>query len=172
MRGNGKGSNLLWIILAAAMVVVGVFWFISDGPEHIEDTNGEENYELAVITEDNIVNQDVGALGVKMSSGMFNDGITFSSKKFSGVYRIFLTNFLFDSDFIMDVVNFQVNSGNFKMCIVNEGKIIAEIEPDLFATCELKDLNGSFELIIAGESADFSFSLDRLFCEQYGIEIE
>lgn len=36
---------------------------------------------------------------------------------------------------------------------------------------ELHDLNGSFSLVIAGESADFEFSLDSFFCEEYGIEI-
>ena len=40
------------------------------------------------------------------------------------------------------------------------------------ANFELADLYGSFELIIAGECADFSFTLDKMFCDQYGIEIE
>lgn len=87
------------------------------------------------------------------------------------MYRVFQTNLVFDSDFQMDVAGFWVNSGNFKMCIVNDGKIIATVESGMFANCELSDLNGSFELVIAGESADFEFTLDRLFCEQYGIEV-
>lgn len=113
----------------------------------------------------------MGALNVSKSTGLLNDGVTFKSDKFSGVYRVFQTNFFFDSDFLMDVAGFWVNSGNFRMCIVNDGKIIATVEPGMFATCELSDLNGSFELVIAGESADFEFTLDRLFCEQYGIEV-
>ena len=71
----------------------------------------------------------------------------------------------------MDITGLWVNGGNFRMCIVNDGKIIADVESGMFATCELSDLNGSFELVIAGESADFEFTLDRLFCEQYGIEV-
>ena len=113
----------------------------------------------------------MGALNVSKSTGLLNDGVTFKSDKFSGVYRVFQTNFFFDSDFLMDVAGFWVNNGNFRMCIVNDGKIIANVEPGMFATCELSDLNGSFELVIAGESADFEFTLDRLFCEQYGIEV-
>ena len=123
------------------------------------------------ITDENIIKQDMGALNVSKSTGLLNDGVTFKSDKFSGVYRVFQTNFFFDSDFLMDVAGFWVNSGNFRMCIVNDGKIIATVEPGMFATCELSDLNGSFELVIAGESADFEFTLDRLFCEQYGIEV-
>ena len=58
------------------------------------------------------------------------------------------------------------------MAVVNDGEIIATVEPGLFSTCNLSDLNGSFELVIAGESADFEFTLDRLFCEQYGITVD
>lgn len=87
------------------------------------------------------------------------------------MYEVLTTNFLFDSDFVMDVAGFYVNSGNFKMAVVNEGKMIATVEPGMSVTCELSDLNGAFSLIIAGESADFEFTLDSLFCEQYGIEV-
>ena len=113
----------------------------------------------------------MGALNVNKSTDLLNDGITFKSNKFSGVSEVFQTNFLFNSDFFMDIAGFWVKGGNFRMCIVNEGKIIADVEPGMFATCELHDLNGSFSLIIAGESAEFEFSLDRSFCEQYGITI-
>lgn len=168
---NPKQSNILWIILAIAIVAYFAYSMLTSDLEYIEDQNGPDDYTLAVITDENIIKQDMGALNISMSTGLLNDGVTFKSDKFTGVYRVFLTNFLFDSDFLMDVTGFYVNSGNFRMCIVNDGKIIADVEPGMFATCELSDLNGSFELIIAGESADFEFSLDRLFCEQYGIEV-
>ena len=71
----------------------------------------------------------------------------------------------------MELTNFHVNAGNFKMCLVNEGEIVATVEPGLFATCRLENLNGTFQLVIAGESADFTFTLDKLFCEQYGITV-
>ena len=154
-----------------AVVVICGYSFLNSDLKHIEDTNGPDDYTLTTITDENIIKQDMGALNVSKSTGLLNDGVTFKSDKFSGVYRVFQTNFFFDSDFLMDVAGFWVNSGNFRMCIVNDGKIIATVEPGMFATCELSDLNGSFELVIAGESADFEFTLDRLFCEQYGIEV-
>lgn len=154
-----------------AVVVIFGYSFLTSDLKHIEDTNGPDDYTLTTITDENIIKQDMGALNVSKSTGLLNDGVTFKSDKFSGVYRVFQTNFFFDSDFLMDVAGFWVNSGNFRMCIVNDGKIIATVEPGMFATCELSDLNGSFELVIAGESADFEFTLDRLFCEQYGIEV-
>lgn len=171
-KTSPKQNNLLYILIAVAVVVICGYSFLNSDLKHIEDTNGPDDYTLTTITDENIIKQDMGALNVSKSTGLLNDGVTFKSDKFSGVYRVFQTNFFFDSDFLMDVAGFWVNSGNFRMCIVNDGKIIATVEPGMFATCELSDLNGSFELVIAGESADFEFTLDRLFCEQYGIEVE
>ena len=71
----------------------------------------------------------------------------------------------------MDSTLRDIENGICRVLVDDEGKIIATVEPGMFATCELSDLNGSFELVIAGESADFEFTLDRLFCEQYGIEV-
>ena len=169
---KNKNSKFLWILLAVAVIVFCGYSFLTSDLEHIEDTNGPDNFALTTITDENIIQQDIGALNVKKSTGILNDGITFSSNQFTGVYRVFQTNFFFDSDFLMDLAGFYVNSGNFKMAVVNDGEIIATVEPGLFSTCNLSDLNGSFELIIAGESADFEFTLDRLFCEQYGITVD
>ena len=169
---KNKNSKFLWILLAVAVVAFCGYSFLTSDLEHIEDTNGPDNFALTTITDENIIQQDIGALNVKKSTGILNDGITFSSNQFTGVYRVFQTNFFFDSDFLMDLAGFYVNSGNFKMAVVNDGEIIATVEPGLFSTCNLSDLNGSFELVIAGESADFEFTLDRLFCEQYGITID
>ena len=169
---KNKNSKFLWILLAVAVIVFCGYSFLTSDLEHIEDTNGPDNFALTTITDENIIQQDIGALNVKKSTGILNDGITFSSNQFTGVYRVFQTNFFFDSDFLMDLAGFYVNSGNFKMAVVNDGEIIATVEPGLFSTCNLSDLNGSFELVIAGESADFEFTLDRLFCEQYGITID
>lgn len=44
----------------------------------------------------------------------------------------------------MDVTDFFVNGGSFKMAIVNEGKIIATVESDMFAEVERHDLNSFF----------------------------
>ena len=110
-------------------------------------------------------------LAVATSIDALATGVTCSSSKFTGVYRVFQTNFLFNSDFRMDLLNFHVNGGNFRMCLVNNGKIIAEVEPGMATETILHDLNGSFELVIAGESADFTFYMDSWFCEQYNITV-
>ena len=165
-----RQNNILWVIIGAAILVFGVYSLLTSDLKHIEDTNGPDDYSLAVITDENIINQDMGALNVGFHRSLLNDGVTCKSEKFSGVYRVFLTNFIFDSDFQMDLTNFYVHSGNFRMCLVNDGRIIADVEPgEVFTEVLLHDLNGAFELVIAGESADFEFYMDRMFCEHYGI---
>ena len=166
-----KQNNILWISLAVVMVAYFAYFVLTSDLKHIEDTNGPDNYALSVITDENIIRQDMGALNVNMSKDMFATGVTCHSNKFSGVYRIFHTNFLFNSDFRMDLSNFHVNAGNFRMCLVNDGKIVAEVEPGMVTETVLHDLNGSFELVIAGESADFTFYMDSLFCERYNITV-
>ena len=164
-------NKILWIIMAIAIVAFCAYSFLTSDLKHIEDTNGPDNYALAVITDEDIVKQEMGALNVGLSKDALATGVTCSSSKFTGVYRVFQTNFLFNSDFRMDLLNFHVNGGNFRMCLVNNGKIIAEVEPGMATETILHDLNGSFELVIAGESADFTFYMDSWFCEQYNITV-
>ena len=166
-----RKGNLLWGLVAVAIIVVGVVWMMGDDLEHIEDANGADNYALQTITDENIIKGDVGALNFSKHTSPLNDGITFYSDKFTGVAEIMLTNFILPSDFDLEVAGFHVNSGNFKMAVVHDGEIAAVLEPNLFASCYLEDITGTVSLVIAGESADFEFSLDRLFCEQYDITI-
>ena len=167
----GKLKKAMPAIGAVVLIVVAVFWFMGGALEHIEDTNGAANYNLQTITDQNMINQDIGSLNLKSSTGFLNDGVTFKSDKFTGVYRIMLTNYIFPSDFVVDVAGFTINNGNFKMVVVNDDKIVAVIEPGIFANCRLENLIGSVSLVIAGESADFSFTLDAFFCNQYDITV-
>lgn len=139
--------------------------------EHIEDTNGPDDYSLNTITDSNIINLDLGAMGLVKETDIFNDGITFKSKKFSGVERILLTNYFLPSDFHFQIAGFYVTGGNFKMLVVNKDEIIAEIEPGDFPECLIRGLTGDLSLIIAGESAEFQFTIDRWNCEQYDITL-
>ncbi len=167
-----KQNNIFWIILAVVVVVFVGYSLLTSDLKHIEDTNGADNYELAVITDENIINQDMGALNYMKSTSLFNDGITFSSNKFTGVAVICNTIFILPSTFEVQLSNFHVNEGNFKIAVVNNGKIIAEIEPDIFAECRLEGLTGDIRLVMAGESADFTFYVDNWFCKQYGISVD
>ena len=65
-----KQNNILWIIMAVAIVAYFAYALLTDDLEHIEGTNGPENYALATITDENIIKQDMGSINVKRSSGI------------------------------------------------------------------------------------------------------
>lgn len=153
-------KNLLLLLGAIGLVVVALFWMFGDGgPEHIADTNGPEDFSLTTITDSNIINQDMGSIGIVgvSQSVLTGDGYEFSAKKFTGVYDILHNNFIGKSDFVLDLTNFVVTEGNVRLVVIHNDQIVAELTPDMFIEYRLEDISGTVALRIAGESAAFSF---------------
>lgn len=148
------------ILLGAGVIVfIAVFaiWMFSSDLEHIEDTNGADNYTLQQITDDNIINMDIGALNVGRKKSAISDTVTYSTKKFTGVAEIFTEN-IATNRFTITVNHAAVNSGNFKMVLVYNDDIVHEFKlNELTQEFTLENVNGTVSLRIAGESADFMF---------------
>ncbi len=94
MKLNEKTKKILVVICAIVIVVVAVIWFTQDGLEHIEDMNGADNYTLQQITDSNIINRDIGAMGLKITTDSISNTTTYSSKKFTGVEEIYGINII------------------------------------------------------------------------------
>lgn len=156
-------KNIFLVIISVVVVIVGIVTMVTNDLEHIEDTNGADDYSLTTITEDDIINMDMGSIGgPNTSKGILNGkNITFSAKKFTGVYEILYDNLIGKSDFVLDLTNYTINDGNFKMVVVHNDKIVATIEPDALVNYCLEDINGTVALRIAGESASFEFSMSE-----------
>lgn len=154
-----KTKKILAIIGAIAMVAVAAYMMLTSDLKHIEDTNGPDDYSLTTITDQQILDMDMGALGLGRSTSSLTSTVKFDSNKFTGVEEIMWTDVLFSSGFTMDILDYKVHSGNFKMVVINEGEIIAELTPEDEFPVNLGDLKGHVSLVIAGESADFSFKL-------------
>lgn len=165
---NEKMKKTLGGVLAVVLVVVAVIWFLGDDLEHIEDTNGPEDYSLTTITDQQIIDRSVGALNVKTQTGTFSGMVEFSSDKFTGVYEVVYNNYILPSDFDLQLYDFTVTSGNFKMCIVYDGEIVDVLEPDSFIDYCLEDVTGTVSLVIAGESAEFSFEMPESDYDSFG----
>lgn len=154
-------KKLFGWIFAIVMVVVGVVVLTNSDLEHIEDTNGPDDYSLTTITDENIRNMDTGSLGGPMISRglLMGNTVEFSAEKFTGVYEILHDNFVFPSDFLLSLSSFTVEGGNFKMVVVHEDEIVAVLEPGLLVDYVLEDIEGYVSLRIVGESAAFHFSM-------------
>ena len=132
--------------------------------EEYADTNGADNYTLQTITDSNIINLELGASGLGYKEQNIA-GVVFSneyySKNFNGVERIYNTNFILPSDVMIYIGYLTVDSGNFRMVIVNDDKIIYDVESG--ASNEMlrfDNLKGNFAIHLAGESADFELNLE------------
>ena len=164
-KGKNMNENLKKIILCLFAFIfafaVGYLIFTSD-LEHIEDTNGSGDYSLTVIKDEDIINSEMGYFNLNRSEEIFAQGLyRYHSSKFTGVKEIGYSDYLFASNAVINITSFTVNEGNFKMAVVKDGEIIAEIEPGTVTGCELGDIKGEVRLIIAGESADFSFYINK-----------
>ncbi len=161
-------KNVLWGVFAVVLIVVCVVWFLNSNLEHIEDTNGVDDYSLTTITDENIINMDTGALGVETNkNALTGDTIEFSSEKFTGVYEILYDNYIAPSDFELNLTSFTVDKGNFKMVVVHNDKIVATLEPDMLVDYILEDVTGTVSLRIVGESAAFSFCMTQMEYDEF-----
>ena len=142
-------SIFLICLLCAALTGCGTVY---------DDTNGPDAYSLQTITDENIINLETGASGLTHKDSNIA-GFTseeYYSDNFNGVERLFQTNYILPSDVEIYVSYVTVDSGNFRMVVINEDEIIHEFAPGTFnETILLEDLKGSFAIHVAGESADF-----------------
>ena len=168
---SGKMKKILGIVCVIALVgVIGVWMLMNPGPEHIEDTNGADNYSLQQITEQDVVSLKMGTRGGLSTSETHweiagfdvSSGVKYSCRKMTGVYQLHTCTIFKGSDIHVYLTDFQINGGNFAFYVVLDGKIVGEVKPDEFGTGELIieniDKTGTLEYIIAGESADFTFT--------------
>jgi len=150
-------------ILSLILVAIMCLGLVACGTEY-EDTNGEDNFALQTITDENIINLDTGASGLSYTEQNLGDIIhssEYSSKNFNGVEQIYLTNFIAPSDVYVYIGHMDVTGGNFKLAIINDDKIIEEIPLDAFNEDYLfENITGSFAVHVAGECAAFSFYMD------------
>ena len=152
-----KLKKFLPLLAAVALIVVAVIWFTGSNLEHIADTNGPDDFTLQTITDDNIRNRDIGALNVGQSTSLVSDTVTYSSKKFTGVYEVFTENIV-TNRYEITVNHARVDAGNFKMVLCVDDEIVHEFTLNtLSQTFVLEHVNGTVSLRIAGESADFMF---------------
>lgn len=165
---NEMKKTMIARIAVVLLLGIAIFWFLGSDLEHIEDTNGPDNYSLTTITDENIIKRDTGAMGLNKKKGLLTgDVIEFTSKKFTGVEEIFYTNYIGKSDFYISLYNYEIYEGNFKIVVVLDDEIVAELEPGMIVDYELNDINGTISLRIAGESASFKFAINEFDLDRF-----
>ena len=163
-----------WGIFAVIFIAVFAFMILTDDFEHIEDTNGPNNYNIQRITTDDIVNDDMGSKGLTKSKTDFKvggvqfGGVTYESKKYSGVSELLYTNYLFNSTFTLTIYEYEIKEGNFELVVVNDDKIVGKFTPGLTSTLTIDNLKGNVCIKAVGESANFHFKMMFSDYNEYG----
>ncbi len=128
--------------------------------ETYEDTNGENNTALNTITDENIINMDIGASGLSYTTTEVM-GITceeYSSNNFNGVIEIGYANYISANQIDVYVGHINVKSGNFKLVVLIDDEIVKVIPNDAFGeTYTFKNVKGTLSIRAAGESASVEF---------------
>lgn len=169
---KSKGNPLILIAVFGGLCAA---FFLMDKVEDIPDSNGPDDLSLTVITEQNILDMDLGSTGIKTGTSNtkvlgvnIDNEVKISADNFSGVYEIGHTYYLGSSDVYVTFTNFQVTGGNLKFVVVNEDKIIYTIEPGEPVDVLLEDLTGNVSFRLAGESAAFQLVISKSNYESIG----
>lgn len=149
-------KKVLCIVGAIAVIVASVITILGNDLEHIEDTNGADNYTLQQITDENIEKLNLGMKGsYKERTGIISDTVEYSADKFTGVLELYEENIM-ATQLDVTVHHAQVTSGNFRIVLLVNDKIVHDFElNELTQTYTLKNVSGYVSLRIAGESAAF-----------------
>ena len=159
-----------WAVLPIVLVLIIGFFFLPK-MEHIDDTNGPDDFSLATLTDEDILASTLSCTGgpntatgrITLPGGWeISKGVKLYADKFSGVTDILWADYILPSDFSLDLDHFSVEGGNFRMMVMNQGKIIAEIEPGDDISLLIEDITGPTCVRIAGESAAFTIAMSEL----------
>ena len=158
-------------IAVVSVVAIVVFLLMKTDLKHIEDTNGPDNMKPVTITDADIISMEMGSLNPgSVQNALIGSGVEFSSNRFTGVYEILYTNYILPSDFDLTINTLRVSEGNFRMVVVNDDRIVAEITPnseELISNVRLENIKGYVSLRIVGESAAYSFQMSGLDYDEF-----
>ena len=173
---NNKAKRSHRLLIGVGIIAMAVCFLFAGCMEQIEDVNGPDDHSLATLTDADLLadsRQCVG--GPNRSTGRINlpggwtisDGVELYSREFSGVADILWADYILPSDFCLNIDSFAVNGGNFRMVVINNDEIIAEIEPGENIVCRIDGLTGYTIVRIAGESADFSICMSEFEYDEF-----
>ena len=144
------------IIIFAIFIVALIAFFPSIGStKEYKDTNGEDNYSLCKITDEDIIEgMDSSTLNIVTFDEVKNE-YWYLGKLFNGSTTLGTANSLTSSNTI-EIQKFSVTKGNARLLILADNKIVHDFIPNESGqNFSLNNLEGEIFLVVAGESANF-----------------
>ena len=126
------------------------------GCSHIEDTNGEDDYSITTITDQDIIDgMNNFSMGSVSNRKKVQGEITGSLKvkKFSGVLEV--EEFSSENKYIVITISNECFGGNFMVAITSGDTILTKVLANESKSFELLNNGEKYELKVVGESAHF-----------------
>lgn len=153
MFKNSKTS----IIIFAVLVVAAIAFFptIGSNVKEYKDTNGENDFSLCKITDEDIIEgMDSSTLNIVTFDEEQNE-YWYLGKYFNGSTSLDTGTPLTENNTI-NIQKFSVTKGNARLLILADNTIVHDFSPnESNQELSLNNLQGDISLVIAGESTNF-----------------
>lgn len=153
MFKNSKTS----IIIFAVLVVAAIAFFptIGSNVKEYKDTNGENDFSLCKITDEDIIEgMDSSTLNIVTFDEEQNE-YWYLGKYFNGSTSLSTGTPLTKNNTI-NIQKFSVTKGNARLLILADNTIVHDFSPnESNQELSLNNLQGDISLVVAGESANF-----------------
>ena len=123
--------------------------------KQIKDTNGPDDYTLNTITDEDII-KGFNSVSIGSIDSSKNNVYNLKVNKFSGVNRIYKKDFK-DKTITLEITS-KVESGNFKIAIVVDDKIVETIPANTTKTVVTEVTKGNYSIRVAGEETKFTLT--------------
>lgn len=170
-----KPFILITVIAAAIMASIMIIHVINEVEKNaIPDTNGAENFALATITMEQIVNKELGSYqkwtGCKGTGEQTNvrdnrkeydyTQMSAHAKSFSGVGDLQVT--ITEHNVLTLDIESTVTSGNYAIIILIDGELHSEVPINQRTQITLTDVANKTVIVrMAGESAEYAVVVTR-----------
>ncbi|MCH5163754.1 MAG: hypothetical protein J1F36_01920 [Clostridiales bacterium] len=143
-----KISKFIAVTIVCALIAI-----TCCGCGHIKDTNGDDDFSLVTLSEQQIIKGNSSVSSVS-ASNQWNNKYNLKVSKFSGVKELKKITLKSGTQKITTDVN--VSAGNFRMVLISGGQIVYDF--DINGTSSATISEGTYIIKIAGESASFNLS--------------
>lgn len=144
------------IVIFIGFIIALIFFFPSTGStKDYKDTNGEDNYSLCKITDEDIIKgMDSSTLNIVTFDEEQNE-YWYLGKYFNGSTSLDTGTPLTENNTI-NIQKFSVTKGNARLLILADNTIVHDFSPnESNQELSLNNLQGDISLVIAGESTNF-----------------